>query len=120
MQTEVFSPNFRISKESHCTNKHTPISGIGKGLIAKYLGRPNHTVVAAVRDPYHSSSKSLSDLAVGDNSSLIVIPFDSSSEKSINEAINTLKVQYSITSLSIVIANAGMVEFYGTVLQTPI
>jgi norsolorinic acid ketoreductase len=57
---------------------------------------------------------------VGDNSSLIVIPFDSSSEKSINDAINTLKIQYSITSLSVVIANAGMVEFYGTILQTPI
>jgi len=94
--------------------------GIGKGLVAKYLGHPNHIVVAAVRDPYHSSSKSLSDLPLGDNSSLIIIPFDSSSEKSINEAINILKIQYSITSLSIVIANAGMAEFYGTVLQTPV
>ena len=31
-----------------------------------------------------------------------------------------LKSQYSITSLSVVIANAGIVEFYGTVLQTPV
>jgi len=94
--------------------------GIGKGLTAKYLDRPNHIVIAAVRDPNHNSSKSLSSLPVGESSSLIIVPFDSSSEKSINEAITTLKSQHSISFLSIVIANAGMVEFYGTVLHTPI
>jgi norsolorinic acid ketoreductase len=77
-------------------------------------------VIAAVRDPSNSTSKSLSSLPVGKGSALITIPLDASSETSITNAIHTLTTQYSITSLSVVIANAGMVEFYGTVLQTPV
>lgn len=30
--------------------------GIGKGLLEKYLARPNHTVIGTVRDPDHESS----------------------------------------------------------------
>jgi norsolorinic acid ketoreductase len=95
-------------------------SGIGKGLVAKYLARPDHVVIAAVRDPNHTTSKSLLSLPVGDNSSLVVVPFDSSSEISIHKAISILKTEHSITSLSIVIANAGVAEFYGSVLKTPV
>jgi len=94
--------------------------GIGKGLVESYLIRPNHVVVAAVRDPSHSTSKSLSDLPVGKGSSLVVVPFDSSSETSIRNTIATLKTKHSVKTISVVIANAGMAEFYGTVLQTPI
>jgi norsolorinic acid ketoreductase len=94
--------------------------GIGRGLLSKYLARENHTVIAAVRDPSNSTSKSLSSLPVGKGSALITVPLDASSETSITNAIHTLKTQYSITSLSVVVANAGMVEFYGTVLQTPV
>jgi norsolorinic acid ketoreductase len=77
-------------------------------------------VIAAVRDPSNSTSKSLSSLPVGKGSALITIPLDASSETSITNAIHTLKTKHSITSLSVVIANAGMAEFYGTVLQTPV
>jgi norsolorinic acid ketoreductase len=51
---------------------------------------------------------------------LITIPYDSASELSIKKAIDTLTTQYSLTTLSVVIANAGKAEFYGTVLQTPV
>jgi norsolorinic acid ketoreductase len=95
-------------------------TGIGKGLLAKYLLRNNYTVVAAVRDTSSTTSKALSSLPVGNGSTLITVPFDASSESSITNAINILKAQYSIKSISVVIANAGMVEFYGTVLQTPV
>jgi norsolorinic acid ketoreductase len=94
--------------------------GIGKGLVTKYLLRANHTIIAAVRDPLHSTSESLSLLPVGKGSNLITIPFDASSESSVFTAIATLQTEYSITSISIVIANAGMAKFYGTALQTPI
>jgi norsolorinic acid ketoreductase len=94
--------------------------GIGKGFVATYLLRPNHIVIAAVRDPSHSTSKSLSTLPTGTGSSLIVIPLDSSSETSIFEAIDILKSKYFISTLDVVIANAGIAHFYGTALQTPI
>lgn len=87
--------------------------------MAEYSLRPNYTVVAAVRDPAHTASKSLHDLPLGLNSTLIVVPLDSSSEVSINNSIAALKTQYSINSLSVVIANAGMAEFYGSLLETP-
>jgi norsolorinic acid ketoreductase len=51
---------------------------------------------------------------------LIIVPFDSASERSVKKAIDTLAAEYSLTTLSVVIANAGKAEFYGTVLQTPV
>jgi norsolorinic acid ketoreductase len=77
-------------------------------------------VVAAVRDTSRTTSKSLSNLPVGGGSTLITVPFDASSESSITNAINILKSQYFVDSINVVIANAGMAEFYGTVLRTPV
>jgi norsolorinic acid ketoreductase len=88
--------------------------------VAKYLLRENHTVIAAVRDPLHSTSKSLSTLPVGKGSNLITILFDTASDVSIFAALATLQTEYSITSVSIVIASAEMAKFYGTVLHTPV
>jgi norsolorinic acid ketoreductase len=51
---------------------------------------------------------------------LVIISLDIASETSVNDAIKTLKSEHSITSLSIVIANAGISAFYGTVVQTPV
>ncbi len=88
--------------------------------MTKYLQRESHIVIAAVRDPASSSSKSPSSLPAGSGSSLITVPFDASDESSIFKAISSLKEQYNITSISVVIANAAIAEVYGTVLETPI
>ena len=40
--------------------------GIGKGLLELYLAKSNHTVVAANRNPNHTTSKALADLPKAD------------------------------------------------------
>ncbi|TVY81853.1 Norsolorinic acid ketoreductase [Lachnellula suecica] len=94
--------------------------GIGRGLLSVYLSRPNTTGVAAVRDPISATSISLSSLPLGPGSKLIVVKIDSSVTTDPLAAIDFLKSEHKVTSLDIVIANAGMVEFYGDVTQTPI
>jgi len=94
--------------------------GIGRGFVTKYLLRENHIVIAAVRDPSSSTSKSLSSLPVGSGSTLIMVRFDASDESSIFGAIDTLKTQHDINSISVAIANAGIAKAYGSVLQTSI
>ena len=84
----------------------TYFPGIGKGLLEIYLGRPSHTVIAAVRDPAGASS--LKSLKKGQDSTLIIVKIDSSSETDAAAAISTLQTQHSITHLDIVIANAGI------------
>ncbi|KAH7317783.1 hypothetical protein BKA65DRAFT_108015 [Rhexocercosporidium sp. MPI-PUGE-AT-0058] len=80
--------------------------GIGKGLLEIYLARPSHTVIAAVRDP--STADSLSTLPKGKDSTLIIVKIDSASETDPAAAVSLLKTKHNITSLDIVIANAGI------------
>jgi len=94
--------------------------GIGRGLVAAYLARPDHVVVAAVRDPSNSTSKTLPALPAGDGSSLIIVPLDGSSDTSALDAVELLKTKHGIKSIDLVIANAGIANFYGTALQTPL
>lgn len=82
--------------------------GIGKGFTQTYLAQPSTTVIAAVRDPSHESSKSLASLPLGANSKLIVVKLDSSVVTDAADAVATLKKEHGIESLDIVIANAGI------------
>lgn len=88
-------------------------SGIGKGLLTSYLSRPNHVVIAGVRDPTAASSKSLAELPHGENSKVIVVKIDSNSETDAKDAVASLKSAHNITKLDIVIANAGMGDVWG-------
>ncbi|KAL6716010.1 hypothetical protein ACLMJK_006972 [Lecanora helva] len=81
--------------------------GIGLGLVETYLSRPSTIVVAGVRDPNHASSQKLSSLPKGPSSKLIVAKIDSKSSTDPAAAVNTIKSQ-GITSLDLVIANAGI------------
>ncbi|TGO33993.1 hypothetical protein BHYA_0217g00060 [Botrytis hyacinthi] len=76
-----------------------------KGLLAQYISKPDHIVIAANRDPSHPTSKALSELPTGANSKLVVIKIDGSSPTSAQTAINTLPC-LGITHLDFVIANA--------------
>lgn len=89
--------------------------GLGRGFVAAYLAQPDSIVVAAVRDPTSSSSKSLQELPKGANSSIIIVKLDSDVETDSQQAVQQLKTEHKITSLDIVIANAGIMKAYPTV-----
>lgn len=97
----------------------TLITGIGKGLLSVYLSRPNHIVVAGVRDPTSPSSKSLNDLPHGHNSKVIFVKIDSASETDALTAISSLQTDYKIPKLDVVIANAGISRYFGKATVTP-
>ncbi|KAF2013934.1 aflatoxin biosynthesis ketoreductase nor-1 [Aaosphaeria arxii CBS 175.79] len=80
--------------------------GIGKGLVAVHLASANTTVIATVRDP--SSAENLHSLSKGSGSQLIIIKLDVSSAESIRSGIASLKSDHGISSIDVVVANAGI------------
>lgn len=94
--------------------------GIGKGLTASYLSRPNTTAIAAVRDPESSSAKTLQDLPKGERSNLIVVKIDSSSPTDAKKAVSLLQSKHNIDALDIVIANAGICQIWPQVHEANI
>ncbi|OTA60423.1 NAD(P)-binding protein [Hypoxylon sp. EC38] len=81
--------------------------GLGKGLLERYLARPNHIVIAANRNPEHPTSKALDELPKGQDSRLVVVKIDASVESDAARAVKQL-IEQSIDHLDIVIANAGV------------
>lgn len=81
--------------------------GLGKGLLERYLARPNHVVIAANRNPDHPTSKALDELSKGQDSRLIVIKVDATVEADASEGVKQLTAQ-GIDHLDVVIANAGV------------
>lgn len=65
-------------------------------------------MIAAVRDPQHLTALALSTLPKGPSSTLITLKLDSAIEADAAAAIHTLLATHSITSIDIVIANAGI------------
>lgn len=84
--------------------------GIGHGLFATYLSRPNHIVIGAVRDPASPVSKALYDLPTGPNSKAIIVKIDSASDTDALAAVHSLRADHAITALDLVIANAGILN----------
>lgn len=82
--------------------------GIGREFTSAYLKRPSTTVIAAVRDTAKESSKSLYSLPKGIGSHLILVKIDAAIHSDAAEAVNKLQKDFSIDSLDIVIANAGI------------
>lgn len=77
-------------------------------------------MIAAVRDVASSTSKSLASLPVGKGSKLITVKIDSVSETDARAAVDVLKSQHGITRLDTVIANAGIANYFGPALTTPV
>lgn len=90
--------------------------GIGQGFVSTLLLRPNTTVIAAVRDV--SKASSLESIPKGSGSKLILIKIDASSETDPFTAVTELKTKHNITSLDIVIANAGIGHSGGPISST--
>jgi len=93
--------------------------GLGKGLLQLYLAKPNHTVIAANRDPGHATSKALAELPAGPGSRLLVVKTDASVESDPFEAVKQLAAQ-GIDRLDVVIANAGIAYAYPKVSELKI
>ena len=91
--------------------------GIGKGLTAALLQRPDTTVIAGVRDPV-ASATILDNLPTAAGSKVIIVKIDSQSETDPKEAVSQLSTQHNITSLDVVIANAGIAHSSTSVAQT--
>ncbi|KAH7419765.1 hypothetical protein BKA64DRAFT_24908 [Cadophora sp. MPI-SDFR-AT-0126] len=94
-----------------------PNRGIGNGLLKAYLSRPNHTVIAGVRNP--SASQHLQDIPKATNTSLIIVKVDNEDDSTAAAAISTLQTTHNITFLDLVIANAGIADHFGPVAGTP-
>lgn len=81
--------------------------GIGKGILKLYLKKPDHTVIAANRDPSHTSSLALADLPKAKGTTLHVIKIDSLSPTDPAAGVEALASK-GITHIDILIANAGI------------
>lgn len=91
--------------------------GIGYGLLKAYLARPNHTVVAGIRDPTTGSSAIVA-LPKAPGTKLIVVKVDSTSDTDALTAVTELQTKHGISSIDVVIANAGIGNEWSPVLQT--
>ncbi|KAL2847044.1 NAD(P)-binding protein [Aspergillus pseudodeflectus] len=94
--------------------------GIGRGLIAALLSRPNITVIAAVRNPDAESSTSLAALPKAPESVLIIVQIDSQSPTDAATAVETLQTTHNITHIDVVIANAAVGNDYSPVRSVPL
>jgi len=83
--------------------------GLGRGLLERYLAKPNHIVIVANRNPEHATSKELASLPKGSGSRLIVVKVDSKSDLDALEAVKELDKQ-GVQHLDVVIANAGVFQ----------
>ncbi|KAH7007508.1 aflatoxin biosynthesis ketoreductase nor-1 [Ilyonectria destructans] len=93
--------------------------GIGRGFVQRILQKPSTTVIAAVRDPSHPTSTALADLPKGAGTKLITVKLDSAVETDAASAVAELRDQ-GITSLDMVIANAGIAQGGSSVRETSV
>ncbi|KAI1617304.1 hypothetical protein EDD37DRAFT_616198 [Exophiala viscosa] len=89
-------------------------SGIGKGLLTAYASRPNTLAIAAIRDgPDSEPATALTSLPVGHGSKIVVAKYNASSTTAAQELVEYLKTAHKLSSLDIVIANAGILKHFG-------
>ncbi|KAI0883617.1 NAD(P)-binding protein [Annulohypoxylon maeteangense] len=81
--------------------------GLGKGLLTRYLAKPNHIAIAANRNPENATSKALAELPKGQGSRLVVVKLDASIEADAAKAVKQL-IAHGVDHLDIVISNAGV------------
>lgn len=81
---------------------------------------PNTTVVATVRDPSHTTAKSLQSLSKASGSRLVVLEIDVSSTESIGRGIKSLVSSHNVRALDVVIANAGIAGMSASLASTPV
>ncbi|KAJ5964600.1 Short-chain dehydrogenase/reductase SDR [Penicillium vulpinum] len=85
--------------------------GLGLGLVKGFLAKPGHIVIAAVRDPAHSTAQTLTEVSTGEGSRIVVVKYEASVEQSAFDAVKEATGQ-DISHLDIVVANAGIAKLY--------
>ena len=95
----------------------TRLIGIGRGLVACYLGQPCTTVIGTVRDVSSANVKDLNELSKAEGSRLIVVPLSADGPVSATEAVSEIQTQHRIEHIDIAIANAGICNHYGPVVE---
>ncbi|KAK1671152.1 hypothetical protein BDP55DRAFT_732576 [Colletotrichum godetiae] len=81
--------------------------GIGKGLLEKYLARPNHTIIGSVRETKASASQDLDKIPKAEGSRLLLVGIDSISSTDTLQAFKDVEAA-GIEHVDLIIANAGM------------
>lgn len=82
--------------------------GLGRGLLQRYLQLPNHTIIAANRNPSCPSSADLFNLPTAAGTKLIIVKVNASIWQDAFDAVKTLEGKEGIDYIDIVIANAGV------------
>ncbi|KAI9147045.1 Norsolorinic acid ketoreductase nor1 [Paramyrothecium foliicola] len=82
--------------------------GLGLGLVERFVALPDHTVIAAVRDPEHATSRALKNLARGSGSNLIIVRYDAGVWADASTVGSLLQRKYGIHHLDVVVANAAI------------
>lgn len=85
-------------------------------MAAALLRRPSTTVVATVRDTSSNAAQSLKSLDTGSDSKLVLLPLDMKHVEPLSSALSDA----GITSLDIVISNAGLNSGFDSVEETQI
>ncbi|KAJ0417854.1 hypothetical protein BJY00DRAFT_288801 [Aspergillus carlsbadensis] len=82
--------------------------GIGKGILQLYLTKPNHTVIAAIRDPAHPTTKALTQIPISAaGTKLHLVKIEATSPTDPTNAVKELASR-AIHHIDILIANAGI------------
>ena len=93
--------------------------GIGRGLAKAIVQEPNNTVIAAVRNITPAAVDELQTSPVGTGSKLIIIKFDCEVDEDTSKGIHELESSHGLTRLDVVIANAGLGNYFGAASATP-
>lgn len=81
--------------------------GIGRGFVEQLLARPNHVVIATVRDV--SKAQPLTEIPVAAHSRLVIVKIDATVENDAAAAVRYLANHgHPITHIDTVIANAAV------------
>ncbi|KAG6129408.1 hypothetical protein E4U12_004687 [Claviceps purpurea] len=94
--------------------------GIGRQLASDLLLRPSTTVIATVRKPTHETALSLKSLPTGPYSRLLVMHLDDEDEDAAYNTLPERLASQGISTVDIVIANAGTAPSFTTTLNTQI
>jgi norsolorinic acid ketoreductase len=89
--------------------------GLGKGLLERYLNLPNHTIIAANRNPSHQTSTDLQNLPKAPGTKLIIVKIDATIWQDAFDAVRSLETDHGIDHLDVVVANAGVSYIWPTV-----
>ncbi|KAI1269146.1 hypothetical protein F5Y18DRAFT_423393 [Xylariaceae sp. FL1019] len=81
---------------------------LGEELLAHYLAKPQHIIIAAVQNQASSDTRDLRSLSRGSGSELIITKIDSGSPTGAAEVVEWLQREHNISRIDTVVVNAGI------------